>query len=124
MNDPSAWPAELDALIASPAQHRLVFENTWVRVLDTRIAPGERTPLHVHRWPAVHHVMSWSPFVRRDDKGVVLLDTRAAGVEAAPGAAMWGEALGPHTLENVGQAALHVVSVEIKEAEGDRQQGM
>lgn len=117
MNDPSAWPAGLDALIAAPAQHRLVFENDWVRVLDTRIAPGERTPIHTHRWPAVHHVMSWSDFVRRDDKGVVLLDTRAEGVAAAPGAVLWGEALGPHTLENVGHESVHILSVEIKRAE-------
>ena len=114
MDDSSAWPTELDALMAAPAQHRLVLENERVRVLDTRIAPGERTPVHTHQWPAAHHVISWSAFVRRDDKGVVLLDTRTAGVAAAPGAILWGEALGPHTLENVGNAPLHIVSVEIK----------
>jgi quercetin dioxygenase-like cupin family protein len=50
----SDWPWEesLDALSAAPAQHRLLFENAHVRVLDTRIAPGERTPVHTHRWPA------------------------------------------------------------------------
>jgi hypothetical protein len=40
----SPWDASLDALIAAPGQHRLVFENAHVRVLDTRIGPGERTP--------------------------------------------------------------------------------
>ena len=44
----------------------------------------------------------------------VLLDTRTAGVEAAPGAALWGEPLGPHALENVGSEPLHILSVEIK----------
>ncbi len=34
------------------AQHRLLFENAHVRVFDTRIAPGEVTPAHTHRWPA------------------------------------------------------------------------
>lgn len=112
--DSSAWPLDMDALIAAPAQHRLLLENERVRVLDTRIAPGERTPVHTHRWPAAHHVISWSAFVRRDDTGAVLLDTRVAGVTAAPGAVLWGEPLGPHTLENVGTAPLHIVSVEIK----------
>ena len=117
MDDPSSWPTDLDALRAAPAQHRLVLENERVRVLDTRIGPGERTPVHTHQWPAAHHVLSWSAFVRRDDKGVVLLDTRTAGVAAAPGAVLWGEALGPHTLENVGSEPLHILSVEIKPPE-------
>lgn len=106
---------DLDALVAAPAQHTLLLENDKVRVLDTRIAPGDRTPLHTHRWPAVHHVISWSAFVRRDRQDVVLLDTRAAGVTAESGAVLWGEPLAAHTLENVGSTLLHIVSVEIKQ---------
>lgn len=108
------WPPELDALVAAPAQHRLIFENARVRVLDTCIAPGDRTPVHTHQWPAVHHVMSWSAFVRRDSTGAVLLDSRTAGVSAVSGATLWGEPLGPHSLENVGDALLHIVSIEVK----------
>lgn len=108
------WPIDLDALRAAPAHHRLMLENDRVRVLDTRIDPGERTPLHTHQWCAVHHVISWSDFVRRDDKGVVLVDTRATGTAANAGDILWGEALGPHTLENVGKRPIHIVSVEIK----------
>jgi quercetin dioxygenase-like cupin family protein len=114
MSDAHPWPPALDALIAAPAQHTLLFENDKVRVLDTRIEPGGRTPVHTHQWPAVHHVMSWSAFVRRDDHDAVLLDTRKAGVTAAAGAILWGEPLAPHSLENVGDALLHIVSVEIK----------
>ena len=114
MSAVAPWPPELDALAAAPGQHTLIFENDKVRVLDTRIAPGARTPLHTHRWPAVHHVISWSAFVRRDDQDRVLLDTRVAGVTAAAGAVLWGEPLAPHTLENVGAELLHIVSVEIK----------
>jgi hypothetical protein len=66
-----AWPADLDALRAAPGQHRLLLENERVRILDTRIAPGE-------------------------------------------GDVLWGDALGPHSLENVGNEPLHIVSVEIK----------
>lgn len=106
---------DLDALIAAPAQHTLVFENDTVRVLDTKIAPGERTPVHTHRWPAVHHVISWSPFIRRDHAGALLVDSEAAGVSAEPGAVLWGEPLAAHSLENVGGTLLHIVSVEIKQ---------
>lgn len=114
MPEPRDWPPELDALVAAPEHHRLVFENDAVRVLDTLIGPGQRTPVHTHRWPAVHHVRSWSPFVRRDGTGLVMLDSQAAGLALPPGASFWGEALGPHSLENVGDAPIHVLSVEIK----------
>ncbi len=114
MTSASMWPAELDALVAAPAQHRLLLENDRVRVLDTRIAPGERTPVHTHQWPAAHYVVSWSAFVRRDAEGAVLLDTRATAGAPSPPSALWGEPLAPHSLENVGPTPLHVISVELK----------
>ena len=105
------WPAELDALVAAPRHHRLLLENDRVRVLDTEIGPGERTPLHTHRWPAVHYVLSWSDFVRRDADGATLVDTRG---RAPASGALWGVPLGPHTLENVGATPIRIVSVEVK----------
>ena len=108
------WPDSLDALIAAPAHHRLLFENERVRVLDTRIPPGQRTPVHTHRWPAAYYVVSWSDFVRRDPADMVLLDTRAMAAGSAPPAALWGESLPPHSLENVGAADLWVISTELK----------
>ncbi len=110
------FPESLDALAAAPAQHRLLLENDHVRVLDTRIAPGERTPVHTHRWPASHFILSWSDFVRRDAEGNVLVDTRTGGAARNPEEALWGDALGPHSLENVGAAPIHIISTEVKTA--------
>ena len=108
------WPADLDALVAAPTYHRLLLENEAVRVLDTEIPPGETTPLHTHRWPAAHYVLSWSDFVRRDRAGTVLLDTRQTDLSRNVPQVLWGAALPAHTLENVGNAPLHIISVEIK----------
>jgi hypothetical protein len=47
------WPRELDALVAAPGSHRLLFENDRVRVLEVAIEPGAREPEHTHRWPSV-----------------------------------------------------------------------
>ena len=109
------WPASLDALVAAPRQHQLLLEDERVRVLDTRIEPGDVTPIHTHRWPAAHYVLSWSAFVRRDAGGNVLVDTRVTSGEVCPATALWGEPLAPHSLENVGPLPLHVISVEIKQ---------
>lgn len=82
------WPDELDALIAAPQPHILLLENEAVRVLDTRVPPGETVPLHTHRWPSVLYILSWSDFVRRDGGGAVVVDSRIAGKAPLDGA-LW-----------------------------------
>jgi hypothetical protein len=52
-SDPSTWDPELDAVIAAPANHRVVFENDRLRVLEVLLEPGQEEPLHHHRWPSV-----------------------------------------------------------------------
>jgi hypothetical protein len=110
------WPDDLDALIAAPRHHRLLMENEKVRVLDARIPPGETTRLHTHRYPATHYFLGWSDFVRRDADGHLLLDSRSLEKKPTIGSAMWSDPMGPHTLTNVGDSDLHVVSVEMKGA--------
>jgi hypothetical protein len=108
------WPASLDALSAAPRHHTLLLENDRVRVVETRIAPGDIVPVHTHCWPSVLYVLSWSDFVRCDAAGTVALDSRAIGGGSLPSVA-WSEALPPHSLENVGGAEIRVISGEIKQ---------
>ena len=110
------WPDSLDALKAAPDYHRVILENERVRVLDASIRAGERTPVHTHRWPAVLYVLSWSDFVRYDDKGNVLLDSREVeSLKVAP-TVLWSAPLPPHSLLNIGAADMHIISVELKES--------
>jgi hypothetical protein len=110
------WPASLDALSAAPGHHTLLLENDRVRVLETRIPPGDIVPVHTHRWPSVLYVLSWSDFIRCDERGTVVLDSRTAAGGGSPPWVGWSEALPPHSLENVGGAEIRVISVEIKQA--------
>lgn len=110
------WPDELDALRAAPRYHTLLFENELVRVLDTNVPPHETVPLHTHQWPAALYILSWSHFVRRDAEGSLMADSRVAG-RPSEGIALWSGPLAPHTLENVGDSALRVISVELKSAD-------
>ena len=105
------WPDSLDALVAAPKHHKLVFENERVRILDTKIPAGELVPVHTHRWPAVYYTIVPGEFVRRDGEGNVLLDTRVA---PRPGTAAWAESLPPHSVENVGDTEIHLISCELK----------
>jgi hypothetical protein len=106
------WPYELDALIAAPKHHRLVFENDRVRILDTRIPVGETVPVHTHRWPGVYHTLNFSDFIRRDGDGKILFDSRTAPKPLS--FANWVENLPPHSVENVGEAEIHLISFELK----------
>ena len=108
------WPDELDALIAAPRHHKLLFENEFVRVLDTNILPGEMTNLHSHQHSAALYILEWSDFIRYDAHGKVLLDSRTLPDAPKRGSSLWSGPLAPHTLKNVGENALHVISVEIK----------
>ena len=87
-----------------------------IRVLDTFISPGETTPLHAHRWPAVLHVLAWSDIVRMDREDNVVLDSRSSGMAPQPGTVLWGPALVPHKVRNVGDQQLRIIAIEIKQA--------
>ena len=72
-NEQWAWPRELDALTAAPQHHQLLFENEYVRVLDTNIPPGDTTNLHTRRYPASLYVVSWSDLSLMMQKGMCWL---------------------------------------------------
>ncbi len=108
------WPDELDALTAAPQHHTLLFENEFVRVLDTNIHPGEITNVHIHQFPASLYILSWSDFIRYDTGGNVLVDSRKFPSVPAPGTALWSGPLAAHALKNIGTTDLHVISVEVK----------
>ena len=109
------WPEGLDAMTAATDNHKILFENERVRVLDTNIPPGETVPLHTHRWPSVMYVMSFSDFIRYDEKGGVLLDSRTLPSKPNAGEVMWSSPLEPHTLKNIDSTDLRVISVELKD---------
>ena len=73
-------------------------------------------PLHTHRWPGVQYFLSLGDFVRRDDRGVVVVDTRTIELPPQRPLVLWSEPTTTHTLENVGADPIHVIVVESKEA--------
>lgn len=101
-----------DAMVKAPDHHCVLLDNGKVRVLDTKVEPGQRTPVHAHEWPAALYVLSWSDFVRYDSEGNVLLDSRSFANKPAVGSALWGGPIGPHFVENVGSAVLHIVAAD------------
>ena len=106
------WTPDSDALVAAPQNHKLLFENDEVRVLEVTVQPGVREPLHAHRYPSVlyyvsaAHMKEYSPGMapvdhpRREDGAVVFLP------------------IGPsHQMENVEtDKTLKAIRVELKKS--------
>jgi hypothetical protein len=40
------WPSSMNAVVAAPESHRVLFENDDVRALEVIIAAGHREPEH------------------------------------------------------------------------------
>ena len=108
---------ELDGAIAAPGNHKVLFENEEVRVLETTIAAGEVTPLHTHLAPTVMYVLSGSHFIRRDEQGGTMVDTRATPDFVLP-KVLFAATTPRHTIENTGSDALVVIGVELKHPRG------
>lgn len=112
------WPDSLDAVIAAPAHHTILLEDDRVRVLRTRIAAGDVVPLHTHRWGGVAYVESCCHFLRRDENGNVLFDSRQSGDPPAAPCVQRMPPLSPHTVENLGSIEISILIVEIKDSPG------
>ena len=104
---------ELDGVVVAPNNHKVIFENDEVRVLETTIAAGEKTPIHTHLRPTLMYVLSASHFIRRDENGDTILDTRAIPDFVLP-KVLFAESTPKHTIENTDTNDLLVIGVEIK----------
>jgi quercetin dioxygenase-like cupin family protein len=110
------WSDSLDAVVAAPEQHRVIFENERVRVLDTRIKPGETVPVHTHALPSLVCFLTVGDFIRYDAEGNVEIDSRTTGgLNVAPGEVMWLPPSQPHSAKNVGDGEIRGIAVELKD---------
>jgi hypothetical protein len=50
---PCTWDPALDAVIAAPKHHKVLFESKALRVLEVTLEPNDEEPVHHHRWPSV-----------------------------------------------------------------------
>jgi mannose-6-phosphate isomerase-like protein (cupin superfamily) len=104
------WTPENDALAAAPQDHKLLFENDDVRVLEVTVPPGVREPLHAHRYLSVlyyisaAHMKEYSPGAPAVDRG-----------HKDDGAVIFLPVGPPHQMENLETSKpLKAIRVELK----------
>lgn len=111
------WSDSLDAVVAAPEHHKVIFENENIRVLDTRVRPGETVPVHTHRWASVVYTLQTGEFVRFDAMNNTTLDTRVTPHDIEIDKASRFPPQQPHSIENVGMSEMRAITVELKNSD-------
>jgi beta-alanine degradation protein BauB len=96
-----------DVLEAASNACGLLLENDRVRVMEVRLKPGQKAPMHNH--PNDHVV-----YVKIDARFKLSFpDGKSSVFELKAGQTLWIEA-GPHETENVGTTEGHNLVIELK----------
>jgi len=98
-----------DAAIVAADAYKVVFENEQVRVLELRMAPGEKTEPHGH--PDMVVVMVEGGTFRF---GGPHSSSTPADLEI-PSGTMSFQPADRHTTENIGNSAVHGFLIELKQ---------
>jgi hypothetical protein len=112
----SEWPPNLDAVMAAPKNHRVLWDDEAVRVLEVSVEPGEREQLHHHQWPSLMIVLSRPEYVNYDANGNEIGPAIALPADPVLPVAARLPPQRPHFVEVPAseQRRLHAIRVEFK----------
>ncbi len=121
----AAGPSSHDAVAAAPNNHRVVFENEKVRVLEVTIKPGEKEPFHEHPLFSVMTIITGAPLritqATLEDGKLVTGKTIEVGKDNFQPPPLWMPPQGLHSAENVGSVAFLAYRIELKDQENSDQ---
>jgi len=109
------WPTSLDAPTAAPDNHKVIFENERVRVLDVVVGVGGREALHAHCWPSVLYISFRGKLREWGADGKVIREVKDTPPATAFPMTQWLEASPPHSIENLDTQPIHLVRIELKQ---------
>lgn len=95
-----------DPVKLSPQYYRVLLDNEQVRVLEYRLKPGEKEPMHSH----TNGVL----YIFGDAKmRTTYPDGRTEEIAAGAGDVHWRDPV-THALENIGKTEAHALAVDLK----------
>ncbi len=125
------WPDSLDSVNAAPKNHKVLFENDHIRLLEVTIQPGETENMHGHKYPSVFMTDAPQPKtankkLEEDGKGPDR--SRGGGGPKPPppndGGAQYpachamATPEAPHQVSNVDSFPQHMYRMEFKKIDG------
>jgi hypothetical protein len=96
-----------DVLKVIPENYRLLFENTFVRVIEARVPPGTEEKPHRHMRGVSICMTEYTVESR------ILPDGQWVRSDRKHGTVYWSES-SLHILRNVGKTTSHTIRVELK----------
>ncbi|MEO6136162.1 MAG: hypothetical protein ABIP35_13480 [Ginsengibacter sp.] len=97
----------IDALISSPANFKLLLENEYVRVLEYSLKPGQKDTPHTHPAKSSYVVSGGKLKVYLENGETIIADEQT-------GTASWREYVGKHYVENIGNTTVTIILTEMK----------
>jgi len=99
-------PSDKDPVKLSPQYYKVAVDNEFVRVLEYRLKPGQKEPMHSHPCGVVYGLTA-TKFK------TVSSDGKTDESESTPGEIFWR---GPttHAAENIGKADERAIAIELK----------
>ena len=95
-----------DPVKQSPQYYKVLLENDQVRVLEYRLKPGEKEPMHTHVGGAL--------YIFGDAKmRTTYPDGRTSESSGGAGEAHWRNPV-THAIENIGTTEAHALAVDLK----------
>ena len=124
---PWRWPDSMDSVNAAPKNHRVLFENDHVRLLEVVVQPGETEAMHGHKFPSVFMMDAPQPKVVNKN---LEDDAADANRPRPPRPPQDGEAQyptcramttpqAPHQVTNTENFPQHFYRMEFKKIDGD-----
>ena len=102
-----AQDKDLDPLKVTPQTHKLLFENQFVRVIESKVLTGETQPKHSHPRSVTVYLADADAEIKTFPDGKISRVHRTAGT------AGWSEAT-VHAIKNVGATSSHTIRIELK----------
>jgi hypothetical protein len=114
------WPESMEAVRAAPKNHRVLFENDHIRLLEVTVQPGETENMHGHLWPSVFAIDAVQPKLTNH-----LLEGGTRNTTRAYEDADWSEPIcrtlavqAPHQISVTDTFPLHFYRLEFKKMDG------
>jgi predicted metal-dependent enzyme (double-stranded beta helix superfamily) len=107
------WPDSMDAVSAATKNHKVLYEDERVRILEVTVEPGEKENMHYHRWPSVLIIDSPAKKNEYTSDGKVTSTDRSSAETPLPIVVRMGPTP-PHAIENLDTNSLHLYRIEMK----------
>lgn len=98
---------DLDPLKVTADTHKLVFENSFVRVIEAKVPAGQQEPKHSHPHGLTVYLANYTIEQKKFPDGKVTKHERKFGTVA------WSEAI-VHEVKNISATPSHAIRIELK----------